>query len=191
MNHRSLCSVLVPFARLEDGVGSREVRGSIGEAVRFRVPPERATTAKREEACTNKEGKMALFACPRCSGEMSDQAFGCPTCAYPFYISTPPVSAACRWKPGVAAALSLLIPGAGQLYKGQIVNGLAWLCAVLLSYAFLFAPGLLLHLCCVIGAAKRPNNTSSMSASHQTPPMAHWMHSPRSRPAGMLRAPKQ
>lgn len=56
------------------------------------------------------------------------------------------------WSPGVAAVLSLFIPGLGQMYKGQILNGVVWFIAVLTGYAFV-VPGLALHLCCVLGAA--------------------------------------
>jgi TM2 domain-containing membrane protein YozV len=57
-----------------------------------------------------------------------------------------------RWNPLVAMLLSFLIPGLGQLYKGQPVNGLVWFVAVLVGYAVFLVPGLVLHLCCVIGA---------------------------------------
>jgi hypothetical protein len=58
-----------------------------------------------------------------------------------------------RWEPGVAALLSLLIPGAGQIYKGQPINGLVWFILTIAGYFFLIVPGVVLHLCCVIGAA--------------------------------------
>lgn len=58
-----------------------------------------------------------------------------------------------RWSRGVAVILSLIIPGLGQMYKGQVINGLAWLVITLVGYAALIVPGLILHLCCVIGAA--------------------------------------
>jgi TM2 domain-containing membrane protein YozV len=58
-----------------------------------------------------------------------------------------------RWSPGVAAVLSFCMPGLGQLYKGQIINGIVWFCAVGLGYAALILPGLLLHFFCIVGAA--------------------------------------
>jgi TM2 domain-containing membrane protein YozV len=58
-----------------------------------------------------------------------------------------------QWSPGVAAVLSLVIPGAGQMYKGQVLNGLAWLVVVVLGYAFFIAPGVVLHVLCIVGAA--------------------------------------
>ena len=57
------------------------------------------------------------------------------------------------WSPGVAALLSLLIPGAGQIYKGRVGAGLLWLLFVAIGYAMLVVPGLVLHLVCVINAA--------------------------------------
>ncbi|HVU86922.1 MAG TPA: hypothetical protein VHD36_06350 [Pirellulales bacterium] len=58
-----------------------------------------------------------------------------------------------RWSPAVAALLSLIFPGLGQLYKGQLLNGVIWCIVVLVGYAALIVPGLVLHLCCILGAA--------------------------------------
>jgi hypothetical protein len=65
-------------------------------------------------------------------------------------ITQPPIQ---RWSPGLAVVLSFFVPGLGQLYKGQILNGIAWFFMVGLGYMALILPGLLLHLCCIIGAA--------------------------------------
>lgn len=32
-----------------------------------------------------------------------------------------------EWNPGVAAVLSLVLPGAGPMYKGNVVEGMLWL----------------------------------------------------------------
>jgi TM2 domain-containing membrane protein YozV len=58
-----------------------------------------------------------------------------------------------RWSPIVAFLLSLLIPGLGQLYKGQLLNGVVWFIVVIVGYALLIVPGVVLHVCCAIGAA--------------------------------------
>lgn len=58
-----------------------------------------------------------------------------------------------QWSPGVAALLSLVIPGAGQMYKGQIFNGLFWLAVVVIGYFAMVVPGIVLHLMCIVGAA--------------------------------------
>lgn len=58
-----------------------------------------------------------------------------------------------RWSPFIAVLLSLFIPGLGQLYKGQFFNAVIWFFAVLIGYAALIVPGVILHFCCLIGAA--------------------------------------
>ena len=55
--------------------------------------------------------------------------------------------------PAVAAGLSLLIPGAGQLYAGKIVSAILWFMVVSAGYA-LILPGLILHLFCMASAAR-------------------------------------
>jgi TM2 domain-containing membrane protein YozV len=64
-------------------------------------------------------------------------------------INQPPVQ---RWSPGLAAVLSFFLPGLGQLYKGQIINGIIWFFMVMCGYAALILPGLILHFFCVLGA---------------------------------------
>lgn len=58
------------------------------------------------------------------------------------------------WSPGVAAVLSLVIPGAGQMYKGNVARGLVWLIAVVVGYLFLIRPGLVLHFLCIVLATQ-------------------------------------
>jgi TM2 domain-containing membrane protein YozV len=55
--------------------------------------------------------------------------------------------------PLTAAFLSLICPGLGQLYKSQPINGLVWFIITIAGYFAFIVPGLVLHLCCVIGAA--------------------------------------
>ena len=57
-----------------------------------------------------------------------------------------------KWNPGVAAVLSLIIPGAGQIYKGNIGSGIFWLIIVSIGYFLLVIPGLILHLICIVTA---------------------------------------
>lgn len=109
---------------------------------------------------------MALIQCPECGKDVSDAARSCPSCGYPI---TPTSSSNVyqttgrEWSPGVAAVLSLVIPGAGQIYKGQLANGLTWLVFVILGYALFILPGIILHLCCVVGAY-----TTDSSKQHST-----------------------
>jgi hypothetical protein len=62
--------------------------------------------------------------------------------------------------PGLAAALSLVLPGAGQMYTGRVAGGLFWFLAVSLGYA-LILPGVFLHLLCVASAAASAHRLNS------------------------------
>lgn len=55
--------------------------------------------------------------------------------------------------PAIALLLSLIIPGLGQLYKGQALAGAMWFVLVIIGYCFLIVPGLILHAICCIAAA--------------------------------------
>jgi TM2 domain-containing membrane protein YozV len=58
-----------------------------------------------------------------------------------------------RWNRAVALLLSLIIPGLGQLYKGQLFSGIFWFIAVAIGYVCFIVPGIILHVICIIGAA--------------------------------------
>jgi len=47
---------------------------------------------------------------------------------------------------GIAAVLSFLIPGLGQLYKGRIFLGLIQFGVTTVGYWLLFFPGFFLHI---------------------------------------------
>jgi len=79
----------------------------------------------------------------------SDGGFAQPAAASVVVINQAPVR---RWSPGLAAVLSFFLPGLGQLYKGQIINGVAWFFFVGMGYLALILPGLVLHVFCVLGA---------------------------------------
>lgn len=76
-------------------------------------------------------------------------ASGTPASGNVVVVNQPPVR---LWSPGFAAVLSFFVPGLGQLYKGQLVNGLVWFGVVMFGYAALIIPGLILHFFCVLGA---------------------------------------
>lgn len=54
---------------------------------------------------------------------------------------------------GVAALLSFIIPGAGQMYNDNVGAGLAWFICVILGYVCFVVPGVILHLICILTAA--------------------------------------
>lgn len=53
---------------------------------------------------------------------------------------------------GVAAVLSFLVPGLGQLYQGKLLIGFLWFFFVLLGYVCFIIPGIILHIACVASA---------------------------------------
>ncbi|HEX8653367.1 MAG TPA: tetratricopeptide repeat protein [Pyrinomonadaceae bacterium] len=57
------------------------------------------------------------------------------------------------WNPGVAGLLSLIIPGAGQMYRGKVGAGLLWFVCVPLGYLLFIIPGIALHIICIFNAA--------------------------------------
>ena len=53
---------------------------------------------------------------------------------------------------GIAAVISLIIPGGGHMYAGEIIGGIAWLVFTLIGYGLFIVPGLILHLICIFDA---------------------------------------
>jgi hypothetical protein len=94
--------------------------------------------------------------CRFCAEEIKWDARVCKHCQRDLATGLGPMaggSAGPQWNKGVAAVLSFFIPGLGQIYKGQILNGFVWLIAVLVAYLFLIFPGIILHIWCIVGAA--------------------------------------
>jgi TM2 domain-containing membrane protein YozV len=71
-----------------------------------------------------------------------------------------------RHAPNAAAAavLSMIVPGAGQLYAGRPLSGIAWFALVTMGYLLLIVPGVMLHILCIASAAG--------AAHHWRPSMA-------------------
>lgn len=53
----------------------------------------------------------------------------------------------------IAAIWSMMLPGLGQLLKGQIMPGIFWALAVGFGYFSFFWPGLVIHGFCILDAA--------------------------------------
>lgn len=53
----------------------------------------------------------------------------------------------------IAAVWSMMLPGLGQMMKGQIMPGIFWALFVGFGYFSFFWPGLILHGFCILDAA--------------------------------------
>lgn len=67
-------------------------------------------------------------------------------------VSTTPMVSATP-NPAVAGVLSLIVPGAGQLYAGHPVSAVMWFVVVSIGYLLLIVPGVILHALCIAQAA--------------------------------------
>ena len=54
--------------------------------------------------------------------------------------------------PGVAAVLSVLIPGLGQLYAGRLFAGVMWFLGTAFAYWAILVPGFIAHALCIWSA---------------------------------------
>jgi uncharacterized paraquat-inducible protein A len=105
-----------------------------------------------EEETHRKTLPMSIC-CPICNKEISRAATACPSCGHP--INPQAIGTSQRsWSPGIAAVLSLFIPGAGQIYKGHVGAGILWLVLVVGGYFLFIIPGVILHLVCIFNAAR-------------------------------------
>jgi len=56
--------------------------------------------------------------------------------------------------PGIAAVLSVLAPGLGQVYAGRLLVGAVWFVGTCMAYSAVLLPGFLVHALCIWSAYK-------------------------------------
>jgi hypothetical protein len=79
------------------------------------------------------------------------------------------------WSPGVAAVLSVFVPGLGHVYKGRMGAGFVLFIATVVGYMLLILPGLLIHLGVIFDAYNGPSKEELESRPRGTlnaPPTA-------------------
>lgn len=63
----------------------------------------------------------------------------------------------------IAAIWSMMLPGLGQLMKGQVMPGIFWAFFVGFGYFAFFWPGLIIHALCILDAAFSKGENSLIS----------------------------
>jgi TM2 domain-containing membrane protein YozV len=100
------------------------------------------------------EVQSDLKRCPFCSEIILSDAKKCKHCQE-FLDPEQRASAVpqLKWSPALAAALSLVVPGGGQIYRGKVITGFLWALLVAMGYSLYILPGIILHLVCISFAA--------------------------------------
>jgi hypothetical protein len=117
----------------------------------------------RQEAEEAARPEPTTKRCPYCTEVIGIDAVKCKHCGEILdrrlreaRLPLPPQ----RWSPGVAAVLSLIWPGLGQMYKAQVFGGFVWMFVIWAAYlsgccsmGIGSIVGFFLHVICIFDAA--------------------------------------
>ena len=170
------CESIAPVAAAIDSY-SKLKKDQKAAAKKHRVEKKRAASAERQEQKDNARQQQneansraawqasthatidfesGIATCCFCKSQVQPDVLKCLQCGEFLNVAARQQhlynTAPEKWNRGVAAVLSFLFPGVGQIYKGQIVNGFCFMVATILGYFCFIIPGLIFHLCSIIGA---------------------------------------
>jgi TM2 domain-containing membrane protein YozV/predicted RNA-binding Zn-ribbon protein involved in translation (DUF1610 family) len=158
--HVSCGSCQRTFNAPDESVGKIAKCPGCGDPIQIpALAPELVETAARQGIPPTSPSPGPSLPCPYCGEMILATAKKCKHCGEFLDADARPVQPVAmaslqrEWSPGIAALLSFIIPGAGQLYKGNIVSGLLWFVATGVGYVAFVVPGLILHVICIFAAA--------------------------------------
>ncbi len=101
--------------------------------------------------------------CPHCAEIINVDALKCKHCGEfldgrtkeKVNVTVNNIDSRPKHSVGVAILLSFIFPGLGQMYKGNIGQGIIWAIVVTIGYIALLIPGIILHLICIGFAASK------------------------------------